>query len=251
MNLAKAALLKLMRWIEARCHFYLARENKFFPFVNPVVGIRAHPPCDLGPREVWAFGLDKIQIGLTQLMSHELYRQNIEGAIAEVGVFRGINASVMNYFFPDRRFYLFDTFAGFDSRDLKADEQQGFNTSEYPRRDFTNTNVELVMARLPHKEKIIVRKGWFPDSAGGLEGETFCFVFLDANLYQPIYKGLHWFYPRLANGGYIVVDLVNWNEYPGPRKAVQDFSRDVGISYIPIPSSTGSVAIGKPLIRVE
>jgi len=245
-DLAISALLKLMRLFEPHCHYYLARSNKFYPFVNPIVGIRASQPCELDPKEVWAFGLDKIQIGMTQLMSREVYQQNIEGAIAELGVFRGFNASVMNHFFPDRKFYLFDTFEGWDPRDLEADEQLGYTTSHYL--PFTDTNIELVMSKMFHKENIIVRKGWFPDSAVGLEDETFCFVFLDANLYQPTYEGLHWFYPRLANGGYIVVDLFNWLDYPGAKKAVHDFSREVGISIIPIPNTTGSVVIGKPLI---
>jgi len=249
-NLIKSAVLKLMRLIEPHCQFYLARDNKFYPFVNPIVGIRAPQPCELGPEEVWAYGLDKIQVALTQLMSNEVYQQNIEGAIAELGVFRGFNASVMNHFFPDRKLYLFDTFEGIDPRDLAVDEQLGYNTKNY-RRDFGDTNIELVMSKMSHKENIIVRKGWFPDSAVGLEHETFCFVFLDANLYRPMYEGLHWFYPRLANGGYIVVDLFNWDDYPGSKKAVHDFSREVGISYIPIPNRTGSVVIGKPLVCME
>ena len=248
-DLAKSALLKLMRLCEPHCHYYLARSNKFYPFVNPIVGIRASQPCKLDAKEVWAFGLDKIQVGMTQLMSHEVYQQKIEGAVAELGVFRGFNASVMNHFFPDRRLYLFDTFEGLDPRDLEADERLGYNTSHYL--EFTDTNIELVMSKMSHKENIIVRKGWFPDSAVGLEDERFCFVFLDANLYQPTYEGLHWFYPRLANGGYIVVDLFNWVDYPGAKKAVHEFSREVGISYVPIPNTTGSVVIGKPLLFKE
>ena len=238
-----------MRLIEPHCDYYLAHSNPFYPFINPVVGIRNPQPCKINPEDVWAFGNDKVQIGLTQLISQEVYQQKIEGAIAEVGVFRGINASVMNHFFPDRRLYLFDTFEGFDPRDLEADKRLGFDTSKYPRRTYTNTKTELVMSRMFHKENVTIRKGWFPDSVTGLEDETFCYAFLDANLYQPIYNGLHWFYPRLANGGFIVVDLYNWDEYPGTRKAVCDFSREVGISYIPIPSRTGSVVFGKPLLR--
>ena len=248
-NLAKSALLKVMRLVEPHCHYYLARSNKFYPFVNPIVGIRTSQACKSDPTRVWAFGLDKVQIGMTQLISHEVYRQNIEGAVAELGVFRGFNASVMNHFFPDRKLYLFDTFEGLDPRDTEADERLGYNTRHI--RDFSDTNVELVMSKMSHKENIIVRKGWFPDSAVGLEDETFSYVFLDANLYQPMHEGLHWFYPRLTNGGYIVVDLVNWGEYPGPRKALHDFAREVGISYVPIPSMTGSAVIGKPLLFKE
>jgi O-methyltransferase len=244
-TLAKSALLKAMRLFEAHTNYYLARNNQFHPFINPIVGIRTSQPCKLDTAEAWAYGLDKVQHGMTQLMSREVYQQNIEGAIAELGVFRGYNASVMNHFFPDRTFYLFDTFEGFDRRDLKVEERLGYDTNNYD--DFSDTNTELILSKLSHKEHIRVRKGWFPDSAVGLEDETFCFVSIDADLYQPIYEGLHWFYPRLANGGYIIVDDFNWSDYPGAKKAVYDFSREVGISYIPIPNTTGSVVIGKPL----
>ncbi len=248
-TLVKSAMLKLMRLIEPHCDYYLARGNQSYPLVNPIVGIRSAQPCELDPKEVWAYGVDKVQHATTQLMSQEVYRHNIEGAIAELGVFRGFNASVMNHFFPDRKFYLFDTFDGFDPRDVEVDKQLGYKTDNY--HDFSDTNTELVLSKMSYKENIIMRKGWFPQSAVGLEDETFCFVTLDADLYQPIYEGLDWFYPRLAKGGYIVVDDYNWDEYPGVRKAVQDFSRKVNISYVPIPNATGGVAIGKPLMYME
>ncbi len=244
-NLAKSAILRVMRLIEPHTNYYIAHNNQFHPFVNPIVGIRTSQPCKLDPKEVWAYGMDKVQHGMTQLISQEVHQCNIEGAVAELGVFRGFNACVMNHFFPDRKLYLFDTFNGFDPRDLKADEQLGYNTRGYD--NFSDTSIDLVMSKMSHKENVIVRQGWFPESAVGLEGESFCFVSIDADLYQPIYQGLHWFYQRLARGGYIVIDDFNWGDYPGAKKAVQDFSREVGVSYIPMPNTTGSVVIGKPL----
>jgi O-methyltransferase len=248
-NLVKSALLNLMKFIEAHCDYYLARGNPFYPFVNPIVGIRTAQPCKLNPKEVWAHGVDKVLLGMTQFISQEIYRHKIEGAVAELGVFRGFNASAMNHFFPDRKLYLFDTFEGFDPRDVAVDKKLGYDTTGY--HDFSDTDIGLVMSKMSHKQNIIVGKGWFPESAAGLEHVTFCFVTLDADLYQPIYEGLRWFYPRLAKGGYILVDDFNWDNYAGPRKAVEDFSREVAISYIPIPNATGSVVIGKPLICTE
>lgn len=246
-RLVKSAALRLMRWIEPRCPYYLSRDNEYHPFVNPLVGIRAPQPCHLDTEEVWAYGLDKIQVALTQFASQEIYQWNIEGAIAELGVFRGYNASVMNYLFPDRKLYLFDTFKGFDPRDLSEDAQLGYDITKY-RRDFGSTSVDAVLSKMFYRHNVIVRKGRFPESSVGLEHERFCFVFLDANLYRPMFEGLHWFYPRLAGGGYIVADLFNWDVYPGAKKAVRDFCRDVGVSYVPIPNRTGSVVIGKPLV---
>ena len=224
----------------------MARGNEFHPFINPIAGIRTSQPCELNPKEAWAYGMDKVQHGLMQLTSYEIYQRNIKGAIAEIGTYHGFYASVMNYFFPDRKMYLFDTFQGFDRRDLEVEEKLGFNTKDYD--DFSDTSRELIMAKMIHKQNVMIREGWFPESAAGLEGETFCFVFIDADLYQPIYEGLHWFYPKLSNGGYIVVDDYNWNDYPGAKKAVEDFSKEVGVGFIPIPNTTGSVIFGKPLI---
>jgi O-methyltransferase len=207
--------------------------------------IKAKLVCNLKPEEKWAYGMDKVRHGTTQLISNEIYQKNINGAIAELGVYKGFNASVLNYFFPDRKLYLFDTFSGFDSRDLEVEEQLGFKTGSY--HDFSDTNIELVLSKMSQKENIIIRKGWFPESAIGLENEKFCFVTIDTDLYKPVYEGLCWFYPRLEEGGYIIVDDYNWNEYRGVKEAVHKFSREFSISYIPIPNATGSIVIGKPL----
>jgi len=245
-TLVKAALLKIMKLIEAHCDYYLARGNEFHPFINPIVGIRTSQPCEFNTKETWQYGMDKVHLGLVQLISHEIYQNNIKGAIAEIGVYHGFSASVINYFFPDRKLYLFDTLQGFDRRDLAVEEQLGFNTQNYD--DFSDTSRELIMAKMPYKQNVMIREGWFPESAISLEGETFCFVYIDADLYQPIYEGLHWFYPKLAKGGYIVVDNYYWKDYPGAKKAVEDFSKEVGICFTPIPNMTGNVVFGKPLI---
>lgn len=44
--------------------------------------------------------------------------------------------------------------------------------------DFNDSNIELVLSRMFHRDKIVVKKGWFPESAGGCENEKFCFVSL-------------------------------------------------------------------------
>ncbi len=224
----------------------MARGNQFVPFVNPITGVRVAQPCALNAKETWAYGMDKVLHGVVQLISLEVYQQTIKGAVAELGVFRGFTASVLNQFFPDRKLYLFDTFKGFDQRDLNVEEQLGYNTINYEK--FNDTNIELVMKKMAHKNNVVIKKGWFPDSVVGVEDETFCFVLIDADLYQPIYEGLHWFYPRLAKGGFILVDDYHWSDYAGAKKAVQDFSNECGISYVPIPNATGSVVFAKSKI---
>lgn len=47
----------------------------------------------------------------------------IEGALAELGTYRGDFAWQLNERFPERRLYLFDTFDGFDERDIRVERE--------------------------------------------------------------------------------------------------------------------------------
>ncbi|WP_338588699.1 TylF/MycF/NovP-related O-methyltransferase [Paenibacillus sp. Y5S-9] len=169
----------------------------------------------------------------------EINKRQIPGNIAELGVYKGEFASYLNRFFPDKNLYLFDTFEGFDQRDEHHKDEY---VSSSPM--FTDTNVELVLNRMQFPEKVTVKKGYFPDTAVGLE-DTFCFVSLDADLYKPILQGLEYFYPRLVSGGYIFIhdyDKVNW---PGATLAVREFSEKYNVPYLPILDRGSSVVIAK------
>jgi O-methyltransferase len=193
-------------------------------------------------QSAWITSMDLVRNATVEMLSREIYQNGISGAVAELGVYQGEFASVINYHFPDRSFYLFDTFQGFDFRDAILDRRHNYSEARY---DFSDTSVDIVLRKLPFKSKAIVKQGWFPESAEGCENETFCFVNLDADLYNPILQGLHWFYPRLAEGGYIIVHDYNNDAYAGVKHAVQDFISTTKISYVALPDTGGSIVIGK------
>ena len=56
-----------------------------------------------------------------------LKRMKITGAFAELGVHKGVTAKAIHLMDVDRKLYLFDTFNGFDPRDLAVESQQGIN----------------------------------------------------------------------------------------------------------------------------
>ena len=99
---------------------------------------------------------------------------------------------------------------------------------------------------MPHPAQCVVRKGFFPDTAKGLE-DQFVFVSLDADLYDPILEGLNYFYPRLQNGGYIFIHDYNNDLYKGARKAVDEFCDSNGLSAIPLPDSCGTAVLKKSI----
>jgi O-methyltransferase len=61
-----------------------------------------------------------------ELVAHEIYENNVIGEVAELGVYRGDFASIINALFPDRKLYLFDTFRGFARTTLILIEKKTF-----------------------------------------------------------------------------------------------------------------------------
>lgn len=184
---------------------------------------------------------DYIRLSTLELTSFEINKRNLKGNVAELGVYKGKFAKHINKYFPDRSLYLFDTFEGFDERDVKSEKQHNYSTGA---QDFSDTSVESVLQSMPFREKCIAVKGFFPESAKNID-DVFVFVSLDADLFEPIYNGLQYFYPKLANGGYIFIHDFNNDHYTGARKAVEQFCSEQNISFVPIPDSGGSAIISK------
>ncbi len=195
--------------------------------------------------DAWtSHSLDYVRYKTLQLVAREIADRQVPGAIAELGVYQGKFAQILNEVFPDRDFYLFDTFEGFSADQATADQAAGF--TEGPVQQFTDTSVDQVLARLPHREKAIIRKGFFPETFEGLEDEKFAFISLDPDLYEPVRDGLKCFWPRLSAGGFIFVHDYNNEHYKGVRQAVHEFCSDSGCGFVPIPDSCGTAILAKP-----
>jgi len=182
-----------------------------------------------------------IRLKTLELAVSEIYENNVQGNIAEVGVYKGDFAKELNYAFPDRILYLFDTFKGFDQKDILVETRNNLSKGE---QNFSDTSVELVLSKMKYKHQCRVHKGYFPESLNGLD-DTFAFVSLDPDLYKPILDGLEYFYPRLNKGGFIFIHDYNNSEYPGAKQAVKEFSIKYNIPYVPISDAWGSAIIKK------
>lgn len=164
----------------------------------------------------------------------------IAGAVAEVGVYRGAFAKEINRCFSDRRLYLYDTFEGFDERDISQElllSQDADSLKKWRNLmgNFSNTSDHYVKSRLPNPEKCVIKKGYFPETFTE-ESETFAFVNLDCDLYSPIKAGLELFYPRMSRGGVILVheyfDEISF--LPGIKQAVREFVEQNNCVSMPI-----------------
>lgn len=192
-------------------------------------------------REMDKNHFDYVRVASLELISHEIELRRIEGNVAELGVYKGKFARQINRYFPDRTLYLFDTFEGFNEADIASEKSQDLSRGD---QDFSDTSVEAVLRTMPHPSRCKPIKGYFPESARAVD-DRFVFVSLDADLYDPLYAGLIFFYPKLVPGGYIFIHDFNNDHYKGARKAVETFCREQAINYMPLPDSCGSAVIMK------
>ena len=164
---------------------------------------------------------DYVRLATLELLCRRL--ANVPGAAAELGVYRGFFARCINLLLPERRLYLFDSFEGFEP---EAGASEAFQAAH------RNTAVEKVLSIMPHPEGVTVKPGFFPDSLNGLE-ERFCLVSLDVDFERTTLEGLRYFWPRLEQGGYLL--LHDWGNpaLPGVAAALREYELELGA---PIPA---------------
>lgn len=190
----------------------------------------------------WFFSDDYCRYGTLRLLAKQIEEDGIGGDVAELGVFQGKLSYCINLLFPERRFWLFDTFEGFAGKNLSEEERQkGIREGH-----FSDTSEEHVLSRLPHRERCIVRKGLFPSTIPEKD-VTYALVSLDCDLYEPALEGLRYFYAHLAPGGYILLHDYQSTWYTGIHEAVQAYEKEHGrLVKVPLPDEAGTIVIQKP-----
>lgn len=154
-----------------------------------------------------------------------------KGNVAQLGVYKGGTAKMIARCFArsPKKVFLFDTFEGLPPSSL-ADGAQGelLKTTN----EFVDVSFDAVKTLLAPYSSVVFKQGFFPETTRGLEDEKFCFVYLDADLYQSTKDGLNFFYPRMVPGGIIMLDDFGTPIWPGIQKAVEEFCREHNISPI-------------------
>lgn len=201
-----------------------------------------------------------MRLAALRLLAKQIRERDIPGSIAELGVYQGAFAAELNRLFPERRLYLFDTFEGFVEEDLLTERKLGGRNAFAVAGDFSDTSVEIVLGKMSDPAHVYTCQGHFPDSlsrgamsasgdvtvtADDLNKEHFAGVSLDTDLYEPTMAGLHYFYPRLNSGGFILLHDYHSAQYPGVHRAAIEFFKEYGLYCTPIPDLHGTAVIIK------
>lgn len=187
---------------------------------------------------------DYVRIKTFELISEEIKKNKLEGAVAEVGVFRGEFAQYINAAFPDRKCYLFDTFEGFVDGEAENEVKKGHATKAMVDA-YKDTNIEIVMQKMRYPGIVEIRKGIFPNTLNGLE-EKFVFVSIDVDFENSIFDCLSYFYPRVVGGGYIFIHDYN-TAFKGVKNAVRKYQEENGrsLKMVPLCDANGTLVITK------
>lgn len=187
---------------------------------------------------------DYVRMKCFELAVKEIRKRKTVGETAELGVFRGEFAQYINIAFPDKKLYLFDTFEGFDACEALKEVRNG-NTTDAFVEAYKQTSMGDVIQRMTHLDQVEIKQGYFPKSLKGLE-ETFAFVSIDVDFEDSVYEGLKYFYPRLAEGGYIFVHDYN-SSLLGVERAVDRFEKEMDgmICKMPLCDANGTLVISK------
>lgn len=219
----------------------IERLNRLLGLNVPAAGVATMYLC---PEEETAVrsrpSEDYVRRQAMRLCARWIASRGVEGAIAELGVYQGEQAALLNALFPDRPLYLLDTFEGFAQADVRSDVASGYSVSSVGQ--FDDTSVDLVISKMSAPANVHIRKGFFPESAIEMP-DFFAFVSLDVDLYEPILAGLEYFYPRLANGGFIFIHDYNNQRYKGVRHAVEKFLKHTPTAAVPLPDYAGSLIL--------
>jgi O-methyltransferase len=168
-------------------------------------------------------------------LAERAIQDHIAGHFIETGVWRGGACILMRgvlaaYGITDRKVYVADSFKGLPTPDaVNYPLDQGSRLFE---------ETELAITRLQVEEnfgayglldgQVVFLEGWFKDTLSTLTTEKFALIRLDGDLYESTMQALEALYPRLAVGGFVIID-----DYGGLvmcARAVEDYRSAHGIT---------------------
>jgi len=169
------------------------------------------------------------------------FTRGVPGAMAECGCYQGASAWFMAKERPDTALHLFDSFEGL-SEVGASDASPRADDFAWRRGDMAAPE-ELVRRTLREFPRVVIHRGWIPEKFGEVAHETFCFVHIDVDLYQPTLDSLRFFFPRMAPGGVVVLDDYGFTTCPGAHRAVREFMAGRPEHVVHLPTGQGIVIV--------
>jgi len=174
-----------------------------------------------------------------------IVRDNIPGDLIETGVWRGGATIFMRGFLAarainDRVVWVADSFDGLPAPLHEKDSGWDLSKGVLPYLCVSLEDVKDLFQRYELlDEKVRFLKGWFRDTLPDAPISRLALLRLDGDLYESTMDALNSLYPRLSDGGFVIVD--DYDALPQCREAIHDFRSRYAIEDPLIPIDAVSV----------
>lgn len=164
---------------------------------------------------------------------------DLSGDMAECGCYEGATAFFMAQASISGTLYLFDSFQGISSPE-ERDRHDRPDVMGWSKGDLSSSERKL-LSNLASFKSISILSGWIPERFHEVAERRFRIVHIDVDLYQPTRDSLEFFYPRLVEGGIIVMDDYGFLTCPGAKIAADEFSLSTGTQVLHLPTGQGVI----------
>lgn len=163
---------------------------------------------------------------LLEFLGHAI---SCEGDVAEFGVYQGKTALLMAEFIAEKKtLHLFDTFKGMP----KTNEKDNY----WQYGDFSDTSYKIVENKLRNIKNKKIYEGLFQETVELCEVQNFCFVHIDADIYNSVLFVTQFVYEKISKGGIIIFDDYGDLISKGAKIAVDEFFADKPEKVIYLPT---------------
>ena len=177
-------------------------------------------------------------MGLTRLTHLQqcietVLRESVPGDLIETGVWRGGGSIFMRgvlaaYGVSDRTVYVADSFQGFPP--IESPQDAADHPERY--RSYIAVSLETVRNNFTRfgllDQQVVFLPGWFKDTLPAAPITQLSVLRLDGDTYASTMQALDALYPRLAPGGFCIVD--DYGALETLRNAVTDYRTARGIT---------------------
>lgn len=172
----------------------------------------------------------------------------IEGVTAEAGCYRGLASFLICEYckietpgFDGRGHFMIDSFEGLSA---PVEEDGTLSNQRYAEGAFTATSLERCQNTMIGFPNANIIQGWIPKAFEELPEQSYRFVHIDVDIFEPTLDCLRYFYPRMSPGGMIVID--DFGPWPGGlwggcKIAVEQFSDEFGVPFAKLDTANAVV----------
>lgn len=170
----------------------------------------------------------------------------LPGDFVECGVNRGfMSSAIMEYLdwnSVQKKFYLLDTFKGFDDRLISEKENKSDLMKYYRERldsDFYVMDLEPVKQNFNEWRNIILVQGTIPETLSKVDCRQIAFLHLDTECLLPDIATLDSLWDRITPGGIILMNDYAYSSYRAYKSGMDEYIAKFNVRILTLPTGQG------------